>query len=102
MSYEFGIEGIDEAKAYVEHAVLGTRLRECTRLVNEIDGRSIQQIFGYPDYLKFRSCMTLFGKAADDTVFQAALNTYFDGDGDPRTLELLAAAQREPLNGGLC
>jgi uncharacterized protein (DUF1810 family) len=91
MSHEFGIASIDEASAYLEHAVLGQRLRECTQLVNEIEGRSIQQIFAFPDDLKFHSCLTLFGRvAADDNVFRSALNRYFDGDEDIRTLALLA------------
>ena len=59
----FGIESIEEARAYLAHPVLGARLRECTQLINAISGRSIEQIFGYPDDLKFRSCMTLFRHA---------------------------------------
>jgi uncharacterized protein (DUF1810 family) len=51
----FAISGRDEAEAYLEHPVLGARLRECTRLVNAVEGRSAEEIFGFPDYLKFRS-----------------------------------------------
>src|SRR5450631_1369237 len=62
----FGIASRQEAAAYLDHAVLGPRLRECTRLVNLVEGREIGQIFGYPDDLKFRSSMTLFASVASD------------------------------------
>ena len=90
MAGEFGISGRDEAEAYLRHPVLGPRLRECTALVNSIEGRSIERIFGYPDYLKFRSCMTLFANATrDNEVFVSALQKYFGGQGDPVTLEMM-------------
>ena len=86
----FGISSRQEAEAYLGHSVLGPRLRECTRLVNIVDGRSIDQIFGYPDDLKFRSSMTLFaGVTADNQVFKDALRKFFAGELDSRTLELL-------------
>lgn len=86
----FAIASRDEAAAYLQHPVLGPRLRECTRLVNEIQRRSIEEIFGYPDYLKFRSSMTLFAHAAaDNQVFVAALDKYFGGEYDPLTLDRL-------------
>jgi uncharacterized protein (DUF1810 family) len=70
--------------------VLGPRLKQVTRAVNEVEGRSIETIFGYPDYLKFHSSMTLFSKAApDEPVFTEALAKYFGGKPDERTLELL-------------
>ena len=87
---KYAIQGIDEAKAYLNHPLLGFRLRECTQLVNAVNGRSIEEIFGYPDYLKFHSSMTLFAKAhASEKVFTAALDKYFDGNADRRTLEYL-------------
>ena len=90
MATTFGIASRREAEAYLEHAVLGPRLRECTRLVNLIEGRSINQIFGHPDDLKFRSSMTLFATVApDNQVFKAALQNYFAGQLDPLTLERL-------------
>jgi len=90
MATTFGIASRREAEAYLEHAVLGPRLRECTRLVNLIEGRSINQIFGHPDDLKFRSSMTLFASIAlDNQVFKAALQKYFAGQLDPLTLERL-------------
>lgn len=74
MAEKYGIASHAEAEAYLKHPVLGPRLRECTRLVNEIEGRSIDEIFGYPDNLKFRSCMTLFASATEDNaVFTEAL-----------------------------
>jgi len=70
--------------------VLGTGLRECTRLVNAIEGRSISQIFGFPDDMKFRSCMTLFAHATNDNrIFEDALAKYFNGERDPATLKRL-------------
>ena len=86
----FAIASRSEAEAYLQHPVLGPRLRECTRLVNETAGRSIEEIFGYPDYLKFCSSMTLFAHAtADNGVFVDALSKYFGGEYDPLTLERL-------------
>jgi uncharacterized protein (DUF1810 family) len=86
----FAIASRTEAEAYLRHPVLGPRLRECTRLVNEIEGHSIEDIFGYPDDLKFRSCMTLFAHATEDSqVFLDALRKYFGGQEDPLTLERL-------------
>ena len=86
----FGIASRQEAEAYLDHAVLGPRLRECTRLVNLVEGRSIRQILGYPDDLKFRSSMTLFASvASDDQVFHDALHKYFGGEPDQLTLERL-------------
>ncbi len=86
----FAIASRGEAEAYLRHPVLGPRLRQCTHLVNAIWRRSIEEIFGYPDHLKFHSCMTLFANvAADNQVFVDALNKYFGGEQDPLTLERL-------------
>jgi len=74
----------------LRHSILGPRLRECTGLVNLIEGRSIEQIFGYPDDLKFRSCMTLFAHATpENQVFMDALQKYNGGKFDALTLERL-------------
>ena len=87
MAARLGISSRNEAEAYLNHPVLRPRLEECTRLVNLIEGRSIEQILGYPDDLKFRSSMTLFRIVADDNrLFNYALEKYFDGDPDPLTL----------------
>jgi uncharacterized protein (DUF1810 family) len=90
MATLYGIASRQEAEAYLDHSVLGPRLRECTRLVNLVEGRAIDQIFRYPDDLKFRSSMTLFaGIAPNDQVFQDALEKYFGGESDPLTMERL-------------
>ena len=87
---KFAISSRREAEAYLGHSILGPRLRECTRLVNLIEGRSISEIFGYPDDLKFRSCMTLFAHATrDNQIFVDALEKYCGGKFDPLTLERL-------------
>jgi uncharacterized protein (DUF1810 family) len=76
----FAISSREEAEAYLKHPILGPRLRECTRLVNLVERRSIEQIFGYPDDLKFRSSMTLFANVpCKNKVFQEALQKYFGG-----------------------
>ena len=77
MAEKYAIGSREEAVAYLEHPVLGPRLRECTELVNRMEGRSLDQIFGYPDDLKFRSSMTLFASAAaENQVFKDALLKY--------------------------
>jgi uncharacterized protein (DUF1810 family) len=92
MATKFGISSRHEAEAYLQHSTLGPRLRECTRLVNLVEGRSIEQIFGYPDNLKFRSSMTLFaGVASDNEIFVDAMQKYFGGQSDRLTLERLAS-----------
>jgi uncharacterized protein (DUF1810 family) len=90
MARRFAISSREEAEAYLGHPILGPRLQECTRLVNLIEGRSLEQIFGYPDEFKFRSCMTLFAHATpDNQVFIDALRKYCGGSFDPLTLERL-------------
>jgi uncharacterized protein (DUF1810 family) len=90
MAQRYGIVSLDEARAYLAHPLLGPRLRECTRLVLHVEGRTAHAIFGSPDDFKFRSCMTLFGFAVpDEDVFTQALDQYFGGEPDPYTLALL-------------
>ena len=87
---KFAITSIDEARAYLDHPLLGARLRKCTRLVTSVDGRSIEEIFGYPDHLKFHSSMTLFAQAAgDNRVFMDALRKYFRSEFDLQTMTRL-------------
>ncbi|OMB98858.1 DUF1810 domain-containing protein [Mycobacterium colombiense] len=87
----FGIASLEEAGAYLRHELLGSRLRECARLVTAVQGRSIGQIFGSPDDLKLCSSMTLFARATDDNKdFLAVLDKYYDGRQDRLTLERLA------------
>jgi uncharacterized protein (DUF1810 family) len=91
---QYGIDSLDEARAYLAHETLGPRLRECARLVAAIDGRSVEDIFGFPDDLKVRSSMTLFARATDDHAdFRAVLDKFYGGDEDPLTVELLTAAR---------
>jgi len=86
----FAISGLDEARSYLAHPLLGPRLRECTALVNGTDGKTLDDIFGYPDNLKFRSSMTLFARAAqDNAIFDAALAKYCAGEPDPLTVAKL-------------
>ena len=88
----YGISGLAEARAYLDHPVLGERLRACTRIVIDTQAPSLHQIFGTPDDLKFCSSMTLFSRAARDaTLFDEALERRCDGP-DPATLRLLESA----------
>jgi uncharacterized protein (DUF1810 family) len=90
MAEKFGIGSLQEAEAYLRHPVLGPRLRTAAGLINAIEGRSINQILGPPDDLKFRSSMTLFARVCrDDQVFANALDKYFGGEPDPLTLDQL-------------
>ena len=90
----FGISSLEEARAYLAHPVLGPRLRECTRQVALIEGRSADDIFGWPDNLKVRSSMTLFTRATDDNAeFRAVLDKFYSGEVDPATVELLSTAR---------
>ena len=92
MAARYALASLDHAKAYFAHPVLGPRLKECTQLVLQVDGRSIRQIFGQPDDMKFRSCMTLFAKAAPaEPLFAAAIGKHFGGEFDPLTLARLSA-----------
>jgi uncharacterized protein (DUF1810 family) len=91
MARRYAIGSREEAAAYLEHPVLGPRLRECTALVTGIEGRSATEVFGSPDDLKFRSSMTLFeAVAGDPTPFETALDRYYDGERDGKTLEFLS------------
>jgi uncharacterized protein (DUF1810 family) len=88
----FAIASLAEASAYLAHPVLGGRLRECTRLVNESGARSAAAIFGELDAMKFRSSMTLFAHAVQhNATFEAALGKFFDGKEDPLTLMQLSS-----------
>ncbi|MFY9693375.1 MAG: DUF1810 domain-containing protein [Xanthobacteraceae bacterium] len=87
---KFAIASRAEAQAYLDHPILGPRLRECARLVTAVPQRSIEDILGYPDDLKFRSSMTLFAiAAADNKDFTDALDKFYGGKADPATLERL-------------
>ena len=86
----FAISSIDEARAYLAHELLGPRLRECTALVATVDGRTAEEIFGWPDDMKLRSSMTLFARAADDNAaFVEVLEKFYGGEEDSATLARL-------------
>jgi uncharacterized protein (DUF1810 family) len=90
MAQRYAISSRAEAEAYLRHEALGPRLELCARLVNQVPGSTIEEIFGYPDNLKFRSSMTLFATVASgEGVFGAALEKYFEGKPDSATLSLL-------------
>jgi uncharacterized protein (DUF1810 family) len=87
----YGLDGLAEATAYLQHPVLGARLRECTAIANALDGVAAVDVFGMPDALKFWSCMTLFELVrGPGSEFSRALEKYFEGERDPRTLSLVA------------
>jgi len=90
----FGITGIEEARAYAQHPILGPRLIACAKLVLNQAGRaSAQAIFGETDAMKLRSCMTLFAAAApEEPVFDSVLAAFFEGVPDPITTRLLETA----------
>lgn len=91
MAQHFGIDSRAEATAYLQHPLLGARLRACTQMVVQTDNRMVRDIFGYPDDLKFHSSMTLFAQAHNDNkIFITALDKYFAGKLDHTTLALLA------------
>ncbi len=86
MARRYAISSLAEAQAYLRHPVLQPRLVECTELVNQVRDRSIHQILGSPDDLKFHSSMTLFAMAEPGaSVFRDALDRYFGGEPDPAT-----------------
>ena len=87
--HRFSIQSLEEATAYLAHAILGPRLRECTQLVVTVQGRSAERIFGDPDYLKFRSSMTLFTLATADNQISQRFQS--ERAGSPRVVSALAA-----------
>jgi uncharacterized protein (DUF1810 family) len=89
-SMHYAIRSLEEARAYLKHPLLGSRLTECAEAVLAVEGRTASDIFPYPDDLKLRSCMTLFAAAAQpESVFARVLEKYFQGKHDERTLQLL-------------
>ena len=89
MAQHYAIQNLAEARAYLTHPLLGTRLRECTQAVLDTEGRTAHEIFGSPDDLKFCSSMTLFDLASPGDIFRIALDRYFGGEDDALTLEKL-------------
>lgn len=90
VSIKYSISSVQEAVEYLNHPILGNRIRECTEIVLNLDGYSAKQIFGSIDQLKFRSSMTLFNAIQQsENIFELALRKYFKGLTDDRTLDLL-------------
>jgi uncharacterized protein (DUF1810 family) len=97
MARRYAIGDLDQAKRYLAHPLLGSRLRDDVRLMVSHKGKSALDILGSPDDLKFRSCLTLFAEAASDdsdrALFKQALDQFYGGQADPRTTELLRSAR---------
>jgi uncharacterized protein (DUF1810 family) len=92
----YAIRGLDEARAYLEHPVIGPRLVECAEAVLAVQGRSAREIFGTPDDLKLCSCATLFAEVSPaEPAFRRVLKVYFGGKADGRTLALLGSESVE-------
>ena len=90
LARRYAVADLDEATAYAAHPVLGPRLRACVRAVLAHEGRTAREIFGAPDDLKFRSCLTLFTRAApDEPLFARALDAFYGGAPDEETLRRL-------------
>jgi uncharacterized protein (DUF1810 family) len=90
-SRAYAIQSLDEARAYLAHPVLGSRLRECCQVLMNLRAKSANDIFGSIDAMKLRSCLTLFAEAApEEVLFYNLLEKYFDGDTDEATLEVLS------------
>ncbi len=93
MARRYAIQSRDEAVAYLAHPILGERLRECVEAMNSNEGSDAEEILGGIDAMKFRSSLTLFAQVADDpSVFEEALDKYYDAEQDPLTLSLLEDA----------
>jgi uncharacterized protein (DUF1810 family) len=94
MAQKYAIRSENEAVAYLNHAVLGSRLLRCCEALLKHQGREIGEIMGYPDDLKLRSSMTLFATAsARDSIFHKVLNAFYSGQMDDRTIALLVARE---------
>jgi uncharacterized protein (DUF1810 family) len=95
-AFRYGITGIDEARAYLAHPVLGPRLLECAAVLEQLDGgRTVSDIFRDPDDVKLRSSLTLFAKVAESgSVFERLLAKYFGGEPDDRTVAMLGLKER--------
>ena len=92
-SKHYAIKSLEEARAYLDHPVLGVRLLKCAEAALGVEGRSATQIFGSPDDMKLRSCATLFASVAGpDSVFDRLLAKFYGGDRDVKTLGLLGVA----------
>lgn len=86
----YGIQNLEEARAYLSDPVLGARLIQSTEVLLSLSGCSAEKVFGYPDYLKFLSSLTLFEQASNESgVFTKALQKYYSGKRDQKTIKIL-------------
>ena len=94
-SRRYAISSLEEARAYLAHPILGARLRECARILTEVEGMTAEDVFGPVDAMKLRSSMTLFTRAApEDQLFRDVLDRYFGGVADDATDALLSGPTR--------
>lgn len=100
-SHYYGIDDINEARAYLEHPILGTRLREITSVYLKISGKNAQDIFGHLDAMKVRSCMTLFNEVSEDDLFRKVIDRYYGGCSDEKTLSILGKLEINFLCGAV-
>ena len=100
-SHYYGIDDINEARAYLEHPILGTRLREITSVYLKISGKNAQDIFGHLDAMKVRSCMTLFNEVSEDDLFRKVIDRYYSGCSDEKTLSILGKLEINFLCGAV-
>jgi uncharacterized protein (DUF1810 family) len=93
----YAIKSVEEARRYLGHPVLGARLTECAEAVLAVQGRSVSDIFGYPDDMKLQSSMTLFALVAGpSSVFELVLEKYYQGKRDARTLQIVGNLNKTP------
>ena len=100
-SHYYGIDDIEEAKAYLKHPVLGERLREITSVFLDLTGKNAKDVFGYLDAMKIRSCMTLFNEVSEDDLFRNVLVRYYSGLADEKTLAILGKLDVKFLCGAM-
>ncbi len=94
LAQKYAIGSLSEAKAYITHPILGSRLIECAEAALAVEGRSATEMFGAPDDLKLRSCATLFDMVSPPgSVFERLLAKYYDGVRDPLTLDAVRERQ---------
>lgn len=100
-SYFYGIDNIEEASAYLKHPILGARLREITATFLNLKGVNAQDVFGFLDAMKIRSCMTLFDEVAEDDLYRKVIDHYYGGLADEKTLVLLSKSDAPFLCGAI-
>lgn len=90
MSQYYAIKDREEAKAYIDHPILGGRLAEISGELLLLPTNEARDVMGYPDDVKLKSCMTLFSLVTNNPVFQRVLDKYFDGEKDKFTVDAIS------------